>query len=205
MPSRRPEETIIFPMVVDSPPGTMIPAKPSRSSTSLTSTGSTPSLRRISACSLKSPCSASTPTFFGPSSSRAPPFVSPLPATGREPLSFGQVPHLPADHRHAETPARLRHNLRVLEVCGRLHDGPRPEGRVPALEDAAPHEHAVGHELHHHGSICGGGYATGREQHDGEPCVLGDPPHELVRRTEVLRLRHQLLVLERAEPADAAD
>src|SRR5215207_3472651 len=149
MPSRRPEETIIFPMVVDSPPGTMIPAKPSRSSTSLTSTGSTPSPRRISACSLKSPCSASTPTLFGPSSLRTAPFVSPLPATGREPLSFRKVAHLPADHRHAQAPARLGDGLRVLEMGRRLHDGPRPQGRVPTLEDTAPHEHTVGTELHH--------------------------------------------------------
>src|SRR5215211_686621 len=198
MPSRRPEETIIFPIVVDSPPGTMIPASPSRSSTARTSTGSTPSPRKISACSLKSPCSASTPIFFEP-------FVSPLPATGREPLRFGKVSHLPADHRHAETPACLGHSLRVLEVGRRLHDGPRPEGRIPALEDAAPYEHAVGPQLHHQGRIRRGGYAAGREQHDRQPPVLGDPPHELVRGSEVLRLRHQLFVLEGAEPANAAD
>src|SRR5215210_2953231 len=153
MPSRRPEETIIFPIVVDSPPGTMIPARPSRSSTVRTSTGSTPSLRRISACSRKSPCSASTPIFFGPSSLRAVPFVSPLPATGREPLSFREIPHLPADHRLAEAPARLRDDLRVLEVRCRLHDGPRAQRRVPALEDSAPDEHAVGTKLHHQGRV----------------------------------------------------
>src|SRR5215207_166743 len=192
MPSRRPEETIIFPMVVDSPPGTMIPAKPSRSSTSLTSTGSTPSPRRISACSLKSPCSASTPTLFGPSSPRATPFVSPLPATGREPLSFRKLSHLPADHRHAQTPARLGNGLRVLEVCRSLHDGPCPEGRVLALEYAAPYEHAVGPQLHHQGRIGRSGYATGREQHHRKAPVLGDPPHELERSPEVLRLSHHL-------------
>src|SRR5918992_3602411 len=198
MPSSRPEEAIIFPMVVDSPPGTMIPASPSRSSTARTSTESTPSPRRIRACPLKSPSSASPPIFFGP-------FVSPLPATGREPLSFSQVAHLPADHRHAETPARFGHGLRVLEVGRRLHDGPRPEGRVPALEDAAPHEHAVGTELHHQGCVCRGGNAAGSEQYHGEPSVLGDPPHELVRRPEVLRFRHHLLVFQRAKAAYAAD
>src|SRR5215210_1300989 len=202
MPSRRPDATIIFPIVVDSPPGTMIPASPSRSSTARTSTGSTPSPRRISACSLKSPCSASTPIFFGPSSSRTAPLVSTLPATGREPLSFCQVAHLTADHRHAETPARLGHGLRVLEVGRRLHDGPRPEGRVPALENATADEHAVGPELHHQGRVCGSGYPAGGEQHDGEAPVRGDPPHELVRGPEVLGLRHQLLALERAEAAD---
>src|SRR5215211_8645121 len=166
MPSRRPEETIIFPIVVDSPPGTMIPASPSRSSTARTSTGSTPSPRRISACSLKSPCNASTPTFFNPSCLRATPFVSPLPATGREPLSFCQVAHLPAYHRHSETPARLGHALRVLEVGSSLHDGPSPEGRVFALEDAASHEHSGGAELHHQGRGRWGSYATGGKQYD---------------------------------------
>src|SRR5918998_1045025 len=130
MPSRRPEETIILPIVVDSPPGTMIPARPSRSSTALTSTGSTPRPRRISACSLKSPCSARTPIRAGPSSSGRAPLVSPLPATGREPLPFSEVPHLPADHRLAEPPARLGYGLRVLVVGGRLHYGPGAHGRV---------------------------------------------------------------------------
>src|SRR5215211_7909512 len=192
-------------MVVDSPPGTMIPARPSRSSTARTSTGSTPSPRRFSACSVKSPCSASTPTLFGPSSLRAAPFVSPLPATGREPLPFRQIAHLPADHRLAETPARLCDGLGILEVGRRLHDGARPEGGVPALEDAAPHEHAVGPELHHQGRVGRGGKAAGREQHDGKAPVLGDPPYELVRRPEVLRLRHHLLGLKCAQAADAAD
>src|SRR5215207_3077227 len=198
MPSRRPEETIIFPIVVDSPPGTMIPASPSRSSTERTSTGSTPSPRRISACSLKSPCNASTPIFFGP-------FVSPLPATARQPLSLRKLSHLPADHRHAKTPAGLRYDLRVLEVGRSLHDGPRPEGRAPALEDAAPDEHTVGPELHHQRRVGRGGYAAGGKEHHGEPPVLGDPAHQLVRRPVVLRLRHQLLVLQGAQAADAAD
>src|SRR5918995_6229902 len=161
MPSRRPEETIILPMVVDSPPGTMIPAKPSRSSTARTSTGSTPSPRRISACSLKSPCNARTPTLFWPSPSRAAPFVSPLPATSREPLSFRKLPHLPADHSHAEAPARLGHGLRVVEMGRRLHYCPRPDGGFSALEDTAPNEHAVSPELHHQRRVGRGGYAPG--------------------------------------------
>src|SRR5215203_784167 len=201
MPSRRPEETIIFPIVVDSPPGTMIPASPSRSSTARTSTGSTPSPRRISACSLKSPCKASTPIFFGPSSPRA----TPLPATGREPLSFCQVAHLPAHHRHSESPTRLGHGFRVFEMGRSLHDGPSPEGRVTTLEDAAPYEHPIGPELHHHGRVRWGGYTAGREQHDRKPPILSNPSHELVWSPEVLRLRHHLLVIEGAEPANAAD
>src|SRR5215212_7324245 len=177
MPSSRPDETSIFPIVVDSPPGTMIPAKPSSSSTALTSTGSPPKLRRISACSLKSPCSASTPILLGPSSLRATPFVSPSPTTGREPVPFREVPHLPADHRLAEAPARLGDGLRVLVVGRRLHDGLRPEGRVPALKDAAPDEDTLGPELHHERRVCRGRYPARGEQHDREPAVLGDPAH----------------------------
>src|SRR5215212_3889311 len=177
MPSRRPEETIIFPIVVDSPPGTMIPATPSRSSTALTSTGSTPRPRRISACSLKSPCSARTPIRFGPSSPRNAPFISPLPATGREPLSFCKIPHLPADHRLSEAPARLGYGPGVLVVGGRLHDGPCANCRVPALEDAAADEDAIGAKLHHKRGVGRGGYAARREQHDRETTVLRDPAH----------------------------
>src|SRR5215210_4711512 len=172
-------------MVVDSPPGTITPARPSRSPAALTSTGSTPSPRRISACSRTSPWSASMPTFG----------LSPLPATRREPLLLFQVPHLPADHSLAEPPARLRHGLRVLEVRRRLHDGPRPQGRVPALEDAAADEHAVGPELHHERRVGWRSDAPCREQHDRQATVLGDPPHQLVRRPELLGLAHKLVVL----------
>src|SRR5215208_3274887 len=108
-----------FPMAVDSPPGTIIPARPCRSPTSRTSTGSTPSFLRISACSLKSPCSARTPTLGFP----------PLPPTGREPLSFREVTHLPADHSLAEPLARLGHSLRVPEVGRGLHYSPSPRLR----------------------------------------------------------------------------
>src|SRR5918994_2289188 len=172
MPSSSPEETIILPIVVDSPPGTMIPARPSMSSTALTSTGLTPRPRRISACSLKSPCRARTPIRFRPSSPRSAPFVSPLPATGREPLSFRKIAHLPANHRLSEASARLGNGIRVLVMGGRLHDGPRANCRVPALEDAAADEHAVGAELHHERGIGRGRYAASREQHDRETAVL---------------------------------
>src|SRR5919112_2130556 len=157
MPSSNPEETIILPIVVDSPPGTMIPARPSRSSTALTSTGSTPRPRRISACSLKSPCRARTPIRFRPSSSRNAPFVSPLPTTGREPLSFRKIAHLFADHGLSEASARLGYGPGVLVMGGRLHDGPGANCRVPALEDAAADEHAVGAKLHHERGVGRGG------------------------------------------------
>src|SRR4028119_1862533 len=75
--------------------------------------------------------------------------LSPLPATRREPLPFGKIAHLPADHSLAESPARLGHGLRILEVRSRLHDGPRPQGGVAALEDPASHEHPAGPALHH--------------------------------------------------------
>src|SRR5919112_6353483 len=205
MPSSNPEETIILPIVVDSPPGTMTPDRPSRSSTALTSTGSTPRPRRISACSLKSPCSARTPIRAGESSSGKAPLVSPLPATGREPLPFRKVPHLPADHRLAEPPARLGYDLRVLVMGGRLHDGPRTNCRVAALEDAAAYENTVGAELHHERGVGRGCETTGREQHDRKATVLRDPPHQLVGSAKVLGLRHKLLRVEHAEATDPAD
>src|SRR5918997_420244 len=146
MASSRPEETIRFPMAVDSPPGTMIPTRPSRSSMVRTSTGSTPSFLSISACSRKSPCSARTPIL----ASR----LCPLPSTGREPLSFRKVPHLPADHRLPESLARLGHRLRISEVGRGLHYSPSPCLRVTALEDAAPDEYPIGPELHHQRCVC---------------------------------------------------
>src|SRR5215217_6696104 len=134
-----------FPIAVDSPPGTIIPARPSRSPTSRTSTGSTPSLLRTSACSLKSPCKARTPILCGAVDS----CLLPLPSTSSEPLSFREVADLPAHHRLAEALARLRDDLRVAEVGRGLHDRARTARGVPTLEDAAPDEDPVRPELHH--------------------------------------------------------
>src|SRR5215213_6383503 len=129
-----------FPITVDSPPDTIIPARPSRSPTWRTSSGSTPSFLRISTCSLKSRCKARTPIFGAA-------FLSPLPSSVREPLSLGEIAHLPATHRLAETLARLRDHLRVAEVGRGLHDRPRPARGVAALEDTAPDEDPVRLEL----------------------------------------------------------
>src|SRR3954454_22813583 len=162
-----------FPIAVDSPPGTIRPSSPSRSSTERTSTGSTPSFLRISTCSRKSPWSARTPIFFGPSGSRSvfravtlrgP--VSPLPTTRRELLPFRKVSHLPADHRLAQALARLGDSLRVREVSSGLYYSLRSAGRVPTLEDATPDEDAVGPELHHQGGVGRCCYSAGSEQHD---------------------------------------
>src|SRR3712207_1304365 len=123
-------------MAVDSPPGTMIPESPSRSLRVRTSTASTPSFSRISACSRKSPCRARTPIFFDPSSGslRVNPARSmPLPSTGREPLSFREVAHLPAHHRLAEALARLRDDLGLPEVGGGSYYSCRSLLRVAAL------------------------------------------------------------------------
>src|SRR4028119_2411280 len=208
-------------MVVDSPPGTMAPARPFNSSTVLTSTGSTPSRRNISACSWTSPWSARMPTLGLssplPATRREPPLffevpplppapclaharaaLPPVPARRREPLLFFEVPHLRAAHRLAQAPARLGHGLRVLVVSSRLHDGPRPRGRVPALEDATPDEHAVGPKLHHERRVRRRGDASCGEQHDRQPPVLCGPPHQLVGRPELLGLAHKLIHLQHA-------
>src|SRR5918997_3980958 len=200
MPSRRPDEPMRFPIAVDSPPGTIIPASPSRSPTSRTSTGSTPRLRRIPACSRKSPCRASTPTLGVAVS-----LSWPLPATGREPLSLREVAHLFADHRLSEALARLRDGLRVLEMGGGLHDRLGPGRRVVALEDAAPDEDPVGPELHHQRRVRRRGDATRREENHRQLPVLGDPAHQVVGRAEVLRLGHELLRAKRRKAPNAPD
>src|ERR687893_2819492 len=160
MASSRPEETIRFPIAVDSPPGTIIPARPSRSSMVRTSTGSTPRAFRISACSRKSPWSARTPIFFRS--------LSPLPSTGSEPLSLREVTHLPAHHRLAQALARLGDDLRIPEVGRGLHDSGRALLRVAALEDAAPDEDPVSPELHHQRRVGGRCDPARREEHDGQ-------------------------------------
>src|SRR5918994_6207286 len=175
MPSRRPEETIILPIAVDSPPGTMIPARPSRSSTSRTSTGSTPRDSRISACSRKSPCSARTPIFG----------TLPLPSTGGEPLSFCKVAHLLAHHRLAQALACLGDCLGIPEVGRRLHYGPSPLLRVAALEDAASDEHPVCPQLHHQRRVGGRCDPPSGKEHDRQLPVLRHPAHDVVGGPEV--------------------
>src|SRR4028119_1422289 len=102
--------------------------------------------------------------------------LSPLPATRREPLPFGKIAHLPADHSLAESPARLGHGLRILEVRSRLHDGPRPQGGVAALEDPASHEHPVGPELHHQRRVRRRRASPRRGPADRQPPPLPPPP-----------------------------
>src|SRR5215216_4807524 len=185
-----------FPMAVDSPPGTMSPARPWRSSTPLTSTGSTPSFSRICACSRKAPWSASTPILFGLSRSafRAVTLrVSPLPATRRQPLPLRKISHLPADHSLAQALARLADYFRISEVGRSLHYRFRPPYRIPALKDTAPDEDAVRPKLHHQRGIGGGRDPPGREQHDRQMPVLGNPLNQIVGRPKLLRLRHQFL------------
>src|SRR5215210_4067855 len=148
----------------------MIPASPARSSAPRTSTGSTPKFLRISACSRKSPCSARTPIFG----------FSPLPPTGREPLSFREVAHLPTDHRLAQALARLGNRLRVPEVGRGLHYRRGPARRVAALEDAAPDEHPVRPELHHQRRVRRGGDPTGGEEYHRQLPVLRDPANQVV-------------------------
>ena len=73
------------------------------------------------------------------------------------------------------------------------------------LEDPRADEHAVGAELHAERGVGGRCDPAGREGHDGQPPVLGDPAHELVRRPQLLRRGVQLLVAQRLQPADLAE
>src|SRR5688572_32000069 len=106
-----------------------------------TSTGVAPASARARPCSLKSPCSASTPAF-----------TSVTPARGGLPAAILQPGLERADlepgHRVAEAVRELRQYVGVLEVRGRLDDGSRHGGRVLALEDARSDEDAVDAELH---------------------------------------------------------
>src|SRR5215212_6153495 len=190
-----------FPIAVDSPPGTIIPASPSKTSTSRTSTGSTPSLRRISACSLKSPCRARTPILAGAADTCA----WPLPSTGREALSLGEVAHLLADHCLPKALASLRDRRRVAEVGRGLHDRPGPARRIVAFEDSASDEDPVGPKLHHQRGVGRRGDATRSEEHHWRLPVLGYPTHEVVGGAEVLRLRHEFFGAQSGQASNSAD
>src|SRR5258708_183546 len=115
-----------FSIVVDSPPGITRASMRSRSPAVRTSTGSVPQACRARTCSATSPCSASTPGRTGPP-------VTALPPPGGESLLHGDLPKIESPHRLAEAPGHLGQHLGILEVGGRLHDGPCPLRRVLAL------------------------------------------------------------------------
>src|SRR6266849_1455746 len=122
-----------FSMVVDSPPGMTRASIRSRSTVVRTSMGWVPQACSARQCSATSPWSARTPgrTGFRPTQ---------LPPPRGQPLIHGNLPKIQAAHRLAEAARHLGEHLGVLEVGGGLDDGPRPGGRVPALEDARADE-----------------------------------------------------------------
>ena len=63
----------------------------------------------------------------------------------------------------------------------------------PLLKMPRADEHAVAAELHHERGVRGRRDAAGREVHDRQLAVLGDPLHELVGRLQVLRGGEELL------------
>ncbi|OIC69423.1 hypothetical protein A7L26_18145 [Acinetobacter baumannii] len=78
-------------------------------------------------------------------------------------LGVGEVD---ANHGLAEPTADLRQDLGVAVVGDGLHDGAGAARGVAALEDAGADEDAVAAELHHEGSVGGGGHTAGRKLND---------------------------------------
>ena len=76
--------------------------------------------------------------------------------------------------------------------------------RVAGLEDARSDEHALGAELHHHGSVCRGGDAAGGEHGDRQLAGLGDLDDQFVRGLQFLGGYVQFVLAQRGQPADLA-
>src|ERR1700756_2371404 len=90
-----------------------------------------------------------------------------------------------SDHRLAETGRDASEDLSVLEVRRRLDDRLRAPLGGARLGDARAREDAVGAELHAERSVGGRRNPAGREGHDRELPVLGNPLDELVRRAQL--------------------
>ena len=84
-----------------------------------------------------------------------------------------------ADHGGTKAGADLHEDLRVVVVGGGPNNGLGTSLGVLGLEDAGTDEDTVHTELHHEGSICGGGDTTGGEVDNGELAVLGNVLDEL--------------------------
>ena len=83
-----------------------------------------------------------------------------------------------------------------------LDDGLGSLDGVTGLEDARPHEHAVGAKLHHERRVCRGGDASRGEEHDGQPARVSDLLHQVVRGLKLLGRDVQLVLRHRGERAD---
>src|SRR5918911_341854 len=104
--------------VVDSPPGTTRPSRPSSCSGLRISATSAPSRRSIAACSRTFPWTARTPIFTG------------LPAARLEQLFRPQRGGRQAAHGVAEAARHAREDLGVAVVRGRLDDRLRAVARI---------------------------------------------------------------------------
>src|SRR5512141_1502417 len=195
-----PQRAVSFRIVVLSPPGMINPCTSARSSGRRTLTASTPMDSSSAMCSMKAPWSARTPIFtFGP---RASADVPALPAPDCQALGFGDARRGDAAHRSAETLRNLGDDLRIVVVERGLDDRLGRLGRVLALEDAAPHEDALGAELHRERRVRRNGDAAGDEVHDRQLALVVDLLHEVVRGVELLGGDEQLVLAHRLEPAN---
>src|SRR6185436_3447742 len=189
-------------MVVLSPPGRISPETPSRSAGSRTGTPSTPIASSVWRCSRKAPWRARTPIFIVVwRAARAPR----LPAADREAFLLRDRFHGDAPHRGSQALRDVRDDRRVVEVGRRLDDRVRHPGRILALEDARPDEHALRPELHHERRVGRGRDPAGDEVHDRQLPVPGHLLDKLVRGLELLRRDEQLVLAHALEPADPAE
>src|SRR5690606_38185919 len=185
-------------------------SSPPSSSGVRTSMASAPSSATIRACAAKSPWLASTPTRrrSAPVSGGT---VGPAPAKGLGPAVLeelalgGELCDVVAAHRLAELTRGFGDALRVLEVRGRLDDGPGAPLRIARLEDARADEVALRAELHRERCVRGRRDAARAEQRDRQPAGLGHLRDDLERRLKLLGDRGQLFATGALQLADPAD
>src|SRR5712692_10292336 len=147
MPSSSPSPIRNFKCVVLSPPGSTSASNPSRSTGLRTKRGSVPSRASIWACASQSPCTARTPIFMAPASLLAPARL--------QQLFFLELPDVNPLHGLAELLGSLQHDLGVVEVRGRFHNGAGALVRVARFEDPRAHEDRLGAQVPHQGRVGG--------------------------------------------------
>ena len=121
----------------------------------------------------------------------------PIPKVDRVSLNVAD-----SDHSGSEAGADLHKDLGVVVVGDSLNDGSRAGGGVGRLEDSGPNKDSVEAELHHEGSVGGGGDSSGSEVDDGKLAGLGDLLDELVGGLHLLGSDKELIVSHDREGLD---
>src|SRR5690606_22044023 len=103
---------------------------------------------------------------------------------------FGHGGHVDADHCFTKTATHTGDDVRVIVVRGGFDNSFGTLGRIAALEDAAAYEHTIHTQLHHQGSIGGGGDPTSGKVHHRKTAFAGNFCYQMIGRTNILSVGH---------------